>query len=386
MSADIERRFVPRASGEVRAAPKASGKVGIGGTAAVIGSLSEDLGGFREEILPGSFDKALRVSDIRALYNHSPNYVLGRVKSGTLKVWADSKGMHYDIPALPLSRADVAEAVQRGDVEGSSFSFTVADGGDSWGFRNGQRIRTIKEFAQIFDLGPVAMPAYTATVVSARALSLAKSNAPSRVAPSRSLDLAAERRRLMDEIVADAARDLADADRQVKRESRAARHDRDMRILMRLADDDAEMRWIDRVAIHEAGHALGYYLDGAGIDAVGLVLEDNPPRCGGYARCVDLEAKSARSSLAGIAAERIAGHDKPADVTDKDVIRAKRAMPPGKRGHEDVEREIRAASDMLSKRWHAVRALAREIVLKVDLTGDEAETVIARALGASIAA
>lgn len=390
MSTDIERRFVPVASGEVRAAPKvAGGAGGIAGTAAVVGTLSENLGGFYEEIAPGAFDKALKVSDIRALFNHSTNYVLGRVKARTMRVWADSKGLHYEIPKMPASRADVLEAIERGDVTGSSFSFRVAERGDSWATRNGQRVRTITEFAEILDVGPVCMPAYNATLVSARALSLAKSDATPK--PSPQLQPHAERRKLLDAVLHDNAVSVAaieDHERQEgERQARAVRRDRHLRILSRIADNDAELAWMNRAAEHEAAHALGYYLDGAGIEAVGLVLEDNPPRCtGGYARAVDVAARSAQSILAGIAAERIAGHTVAADVTDKDVIKAKRAMPPGKRGHEDIEREIRLASDMLSKRWHVVRALAREIVLKIDLTGDEAETVIARALGASIAA
>lgn len=393
MSADIERRFVPRAAGEVRAAPKVAGGAGISGTAAVIGSLSENLGGFYEEIAPGSFDKALRVSDIKGLYNHSANYVLGRVKSGTMKVWSDKRGLHFEIPKMPASRADVLEAIERGDVTGCSFSFRVAERGDSWTTRNGQRVRTITEFAEILDVGPVCMPAYNATVVSARALSLAKSDAPARVAPSRSLDLAAERHRLMDVIEADAAHDLAEADRQVEhqaqqveRQTRAARHSRDIGILSKIADNDAEMRGIDRVAIHEAGHCVSYFFDGASVEAVGLNLSDNPPRCiGGYARCKDVELKSAQSILAGIAAERIAGYDTPADVTDKDVIKAKQAMPPGKRSHADIEREIGRASDTLRKHWPAVRMLAHEIVLRTNLGGSEAETIIARALDSKAA-
>lgn len=173
MSKEIERRFIPRAHAAVRAKPGENGKVGIEGTAAVFNSLSEEIFGFREQIAPGAFDKALAQSDVRALFNHDPNYVLGRVKAGTMRAWVDASGLRYEIDELPTSRADVAEAIQRGDVDGNSFAFTVAE--DAWEYKaDGTAIRTITEFEELFDVGPVTYPAYPATKVSARAKELAE--------------------------------------------------------------------------------------------------------------------------------------------------------------------------------------------------------------------
>lgn len=175
MSKEIERRFIPRGAGEVRASKRDDGKVGIVGTAAVTDSLSEVLWGFREKIATGAFDKALKNSDVRGLFNHDPNYVLGRVKSGTMTLRADDKGLHYEIAELPESRADVAEAIQRGDVDGNSFAFTVAK--DEWEYPSDGKspaIRTITEIEELFDVGPVTYPAYPATTVSARAKEMAE--------------------------------------------------------------------------------------------------------------------------------------------------------------------------------------------------------------------
>jgi uncharacterized protein len=170
MSKEIERRFIP--AGEVRAQKGADGRVGIVGTAAVVESFSHEIYGFREKIAPGAFDRALKESDIRGLYNHDPNMVLGRVKSGTMRVWADDGGLQYEINELPVSRADVAEAIQRGDVDGNSFSFVVAK--DQWEYPdNAPAERTILEFDELFDVGPVTYPAYPATTVSARAKEMA---------------------------------------------------------------------------------------------------------------------------------------------------------------------------------------------------------------------
>jgi HK97 family phage prohead protease len=124
------------------------------------------LGGFTEEIAPGAFDSALKKSDIRGLFNHDPNYPLGR-SGRTMKVWASKEGLEYDIPQLPAARADVMEAIERGDVDGNSFSFTVE--ADEWGTRDGRPHRTITAFRELFDVGPVTFPAYSQTTVSARA-------------------------------------------------------------------------------------------------------------------------------------------------------------------------------------------------------------------------
>lgn len=180
MSKEIERRFIPR--GEVRASEGENGKVGIAGTAAVVESLSEEIFGFREKIAPGAFDSALASSDVRGLFNHDPSMILGRVKSGTMRVWVDADGLRYEIPELPTSRADVAEAIQRGDVDGNSFSFTVAE--DTWEYKeDGKAIRTITQFGELFDVGPVTYPAYPATKVSARALEMAEKREEPKVEP-----------------------------------------------------------------------------------------------------------------------------------------------------------------------------------------------------------
>lgn len=174
MSKEIERRFIPRGAGEVRAKTTENGKRGIEGTAAVFNSLSEEMrmGGreFREEIAPGAFDRALARSDVRGLFNHNPNYVLGRVKAGTMTLTVDASGLRYSIPEMPESRADVLEAIERGDVDGNSFSFIVAQGGDKFSRRDGVVVRTITDFDEILDLGPVTFPAYEETKVSKRCL------------------------------------------------------------------------------------------------------------------------------------------------------------------------------------------------------------------------
>jgi HK97 family phage prohead protease len=162
----MERRFIPIDGIEAR---DEAGIMAISGVTARFGSESEDLGGFTEVIEPGAFDEAVLVSDIRALYNHDPNFILGRAKAGTLELEIKEDGLHYRVPSLPDSRRDVYEAIQRGDVTGNSFAFTVER--DRWEERStGKPLRVIEKIRELFDVGPVVYPAYQNTVVSARCM------------------------------------------------------------------------------------------------------------------------------------------------------------------------------------------------------------------------
>src|SRR5579884_3981804 len=97
----------------------------ISGYAALFNSLSEDLGGFREIIAPGAFDGCMD-DDVRCLFNHDPNMVLGRTASKTLRIEQDDTGLKFecDLPDTDDAR-DLVELMKRGDVDQCSFAFTV---------------------------------------------------------------------------------------------------------------------------------------------------------------------------------------------------------------------------------------------------------------------
>lgn len=119
-----------------------------------------------ERIKPGAFDQALQSSDVRALFNHDPNYVLGRNKSGTLQLASDDRGLSYEItPSNTTAYRDVAEMLARGDVSGSSFRFRVVD--ESWTKENGLKVREIRSL-ELLDVGPVTFPAYEGASSSVR--------------------------------------------------------------------------------------------------------------------------------------------------------------------------------------------------------------------------
>lgn len=170
---------------ELRLQPAPDGKPGPGtlvGYASVFGPLSGDLGDFREKIAPGAFDRALAASDVRALVNHDPNMLIGRQKAGTLRMVVDQLGLRYevDLPDSPLGR-DTAEAIRRGDLDGCSFSFTTER--DAWDYSGEVPIRTVLAVRDLYDVGPVAFPAYADTRVAMRSLDAARAAASPANAP-----------------------------------------------------------------------------------------------------------------------------------------------------------------------------------------------------------
>lgn len=138
------------------------------GTAVPFGQVT-DLGYFTEEITRAAFDDVMQ-DDVRALFNHDPDVVLGRNKSGTLKLTVDDKGVHYRALYNPNDpdHVRVMEKVKRGDVSQSSYAFTVKD--ETWGKRDGKPHREITKIQRWYDVAPVTYPANPNTSVGKRSL------------------------------------------------------------------------------------------------------------------------------------------------------------------------------------------------------------------------
>jgi HK97 family phage prohead protease len=168
---------------ELREEDGESGKTTtIVGHPVLYGVWSEDLGGFRERIMPGAASKTILESDIRALWNHDPSYVLGRTKAGTLELTEQAKGVRMRVtPPDTTWATDLAKTMRRGDVDQMSFAFRVV--GPSWNNREGGKPpvgtgevwngdyteREVYQF-QMYDVSVVTYPAYTQTDASARML------------------------------------------------------------------------------------------------------------------------------------------------------------------------------------------------------------------------
>ena len=159
-----EKRVFP---GELRVERRDNEPPKIVGNAAVFGKRSEDLGGFVETIERGAFTEAIK-GDVRALFNHDPNMVLGRTTAGTLSLEETKDGLSIDLtpPDTQVAR-DLMTSIERGDVTGQSFSFEVEV--DEWKqVEEGPDERTLKKLRTVFDVGPVTFPAYPDTDVAVR--------------------------------------------------------------------------------------------------------------------------------------------------------------------------------------------------------------------------
>jgi HK97 family phage major capsid protein/HK97 family phage prohead protease len=111
---------------------------------------SRDLGGWSEEISRGALRNA-DTSDLVATVDHA-GVPLGRYP-GTLALEDRDDGLHWSVE-LPEARADVREAVERGDLRASSWRMIVAR--DRW---DGNR-RVVEEIRSLRDVSVVTTSAY----------------------------------------------------------------------------------------------------------------------------------------------------------------------------------------------------------------------------------
>lgn len=166
--ADIERRVSsvawPDEDMEIRA-------VGDGlsfrGYAAVFDSPSDDLGGFRETVRPGTFSKTLRERRGQVmLWNHNIDIPLASTRGRTLRLAEDDRGLlvEADLPDSPAGQ-NAATAIRRGDVSAMSFGFTVTR--DAWS--PDHKTRELIE-VRLLEVSPVVWPAYPATTATVRHL------------------------------------------------------------------------------------------------------------------------------------------------------------------------------------------------------------------------
>lgn len=134
---------------------------------------------YREVIRPGAFRRALAESqDVRALFNHDANQVLGRTKAGTLKLREDDRGLaiRIDPPDTQLGR-DVMEMVRRGDVSQMSFAFTARDGGERLTITRRGDVEVYEAEildVDLYDVAPVTYPAYKDTDIGLRCADLVR--------------------------------------------------------------------------------------------------------------------------------------------------------------------------------------------------------------------
>lgn len=147
----------------------------IRGYAIVFNRLSENLGGFREQVAPAAIDRTLQDGiDLRALVDHDSRLILGRLRADTLRVEKDGHGLRVEIdPPSTSVGQDIVESIRRRDVTGMSFAFRMVPNGDDWDFTTDPPTRTIRDML-VREVSVVTFPAYPQTEVALRSLQAAR--------------------------------------------------------------------------------------------------------------------------------------------------------------------------------------------------------------------
>lgn len=153
---------------EVREEPESGGKY-IEGYFAVFDKVTELWPGCYEKIAPGAFTDSLVKNDIRCLFNHNTDLVLGRESAKTLELKEDSTGLwgRVKINDEDPQAVGVYARVKRKDITGCSFGFYEEDNGDGPEFRDGNTYWTIHR-ADTHEVSICTFPAYPQTEIEAR--------------------------------------------------------------------------------------------------------------------------------------------------------------------------------------------------------------------------
>lgn len=131
-----------------------------------VASVPEGLEGLRRP----AFDNVLAdpATDVRALWNHDPNRLLGRQGAGTLLVAADDDGLSFEVELPETSYAeDLRTLVERGDLDGASFAFVPGE--SALQREEGGTVRWHTSVRALLDVSPVTYPAYAGASTQLRA-------------------------------------------------------------------------------------------------------------------------------------------------------------------------------------------------------------------------
>ena len=133
-----------------------------------------NIGAFDEIIEAGALDGA-DLKDVRFLVNHNTDMIpLARSRNNnensTMQMIVDDGGMNIRVNLDTANNSDAKNlysAIQRGDIDGMSFMFTV-DADDWENLETDHPTRHIKKIGKVFEVSAVTFPAYPETTISAR--------------------------------------------------------------------------------------------------------------------------------------------------------------------------------------------------------------------------
>lgn len=125
-----------------------------------------------EQIASGAFDESLKNREVVGLWSHDTSQVLGNTKSGSLRIENTKTELRFELDIPNTSSGnDAWELIKRGDVDGVSFGMKVTK--DKWSSEQRDDVKIYKRSilnAELYEISPVAFPAYPSNDVSARSL------------------------------------------------------------------------------------------------------------------------------------------------------------------------------------------------------------------------
>lgn len=146
------------------------GELYLEGMFAIYDSVYKVYEGATESIARGAFSEAVN-GDVRALYNHNTDLVLGRTSAGTLELRDTDAGLwgRIKINKDDTDAMNAYSRIQRGDLTGCSFGFDIPQDGESVVVRDDGTVHwTITRVDPLYEISPCVFPAYEATHISAR--------------------------------------------------------------------------------------------------------------------------------------------------------------------------------------------------------------------------
>jgi len=124
--------------------------------------------GVFEEISPGAIVNSLKANDVRCLFNHNSEIVLGRTGNSTLQLRADDIGLWGEVTINPNDKQanDIYARVERGDIDACSFGFIPLK--EEIENRSDGSVKFIVKDIDLKEISAVTFPAYPQTSISAR--------------------------------------------------------------------------------------------------------------------------------------------------------------------------------------------------------------------------
>jgi hypothetical protein len=142
----------------------------------IVYNQSTDIGGWFAEIIDSGALDGADLTDVRFLVNHDTSKIpLARSRrnngNSTMQFSLDPEGMRLDWVKLDIANnpeaAALYSAVQRGDISGMSFMFSVK--GEKWdNLDTDYPTRHITEIGTVVEVSAVTFPAYQQTSINAR--------------------------------------------------------------------------------------------------------------------------------------------------------------------------------------------------------------------------